>query len=130
MEDSKKELINNLLQNADSVIKWCFVLNGAACTALLTVIGSAVDKKEYFADWNHFGDSIAWFIVGLVLAVACNFSKMMSLNYFSQVNELGGDTSSMTGKSNYWGMAALSLFFGSMIGFILGVYYSGEAVFG
>lgn len=86
--ESKIEFTKNALLNADSLIRWAIVLNGAAAAGLLSFLGGAIDKQASFHSWSSFGTSLLLFGIGVSFALFASIGKLLAVNFTSQITDL------------------------------------------
>ncbi len=132
------EVSRSVLEHANGLVQWSFLLNGAAAAGLLTFLGNSIDKKGLFPHWEAFSTSVLCFGIGLLLAMAARFFTFLALNFFSQIKErtskdniediriylLVGD------RAIICAITALSFFLAACIAFVIGVLCGRYAVFG
>ncbi len=134
--EQKIEYFKSIQTGFDTIVKWSFALNGAACAGLMTFLGNTVDKQKLFADWLLFGTAMTWFVVGMVMSLFCYSAKLMSLHFSSQY--LGVEENSTERNLIYLAttmdwficlLVSLGLWIASLSCFIVGILYAKWAIF-
>ena len=136
--DTKIEFVKGTIDNADLLVKWAFILNGAAAAGLLTFIGNTIEKQDEFHNWELFGTSLILFGIGLCFALVCSFFKLITLNFIPQILEFEkrNDEEGLElyleigNRAGKWGFFTFIFFIVSMISFIIGIYMGKTAIFG
>lgn len=132
------EISKSVLAHADGLTQWAFLLNGAAAAGVLTFLGNSIDKRSHFPHWEAFSISIAFFGVGLLLAVAARFFTFVALNFFAHATDRTGSSNIQDieiylivgDRGTVWAMAAFVLFVAACLAFLAGVLFGRYAVFG
>ena len=135
--EQKVEYFKSVQTGFDSIIKWSFGLNGAASAGLMTFLGNTIDKKVLFPDWSLFGQSMTFFIVGMILSILCLAVRVISLNFASQLHdsEEGGfklPPALYLSVSNRWFFCLLTsiiLLLAALSSFVIGTFYAKSALF-
>ena len=132
------EFTRSALANAEVLVRWAIVLNGAAAAGLLTFLGSTIDKQSRFHSWSSFGNSLLLFGAGILAALFCSFAKLLALNYLAQTHDPSENATKeeleiylLVGKrAAIWGLVCLVTLFVAIGFFIAGIYFGKLAVFG
>ena len=136
--ETQIEFIKGTINNADLLVKWTFILNGASAAGLLTFLGNTIGKQDKFHNWELFGTSLILFGIGLCIALVCTFTKLMTLNFIPQILEFekrkdaeGLELYLKVGdRAVIWGVLTFIFFIISMLCFIIGIYFGKTAIFG
>lgn len=135
--EQKVEYFKSVQAGFDSIIKWSFGLNGAASAGLMTFLGNTVDKKSHFSDWSLFGQSMTFFIIGMIFSILCLALRVISLNFASQIHDSksGGfklPPEMYLSVSNRWVFClfiSILLLLAALSSFIVGTFYAKSALF-
>ena len=136
--ETQIEFVKGTINNADLLVKWAFILNGASAAGLLTFLGNTIEKQDKFHNWELFGTSLILFGGGLCITLVCSFFKLMTLNFIPQILEFEkrkyaeglklylkvGD------RAVIWGVLTFVFFIIAMICFIIGIFFGKIAIFG
>lgn len=136
--EAQIEFIKGTINNADLLVRWTFILNGASAAGLLTFLGNTIAKQEKFHNWELFGTSLILFGVGLCITLLCSFFKMMTLNFIPQILELEKRKDeegiklylSVGDRAVIYGVLTFIFLLLSIMCFIIGIFVGKSAIFG
>ena len=136
--EAQIEFVKGTLNNADLLVKWAFILNGASAAGLLTFLGNTIEKQDKFHSWELFGTSLIMFCVGLCITLLCSFFKMMTLNFIPQIIEFEKRKDAegiklylaVGDRAIIWGILTFIAFILAMGCFIIGIFLGKSAIFG
>lgn len=136
--ESRIEFTRSALANAEVLVRWAIVLNGAAAAGLLTFLGSTIDKQSHFHSWSSFENSLLLFGAGIFAALFCSFAKLLALNYLAQTHDPSENATKeeleiylFVGRcAAIWGLACLVALFVALGFFVAGIYFGKLSIFG
>lgn len=130
--ESFKDGFNSCIQFANTALKSLLILNGGACLAILTTIGSMFSKSDrnFAGVSNSIADPLIFFGWGAFLAVSSAATSYVAQHHFCRTIESDGKIVTHNSKfeklgSYYQGLAVFSAAI-SLGLFLLGLYSAVE----
>lgn len=104
------------IENGQSAVRGCFLINGGAILGLLTFMGNA-KNQNYFTEMLMF--SFGLFITGLVNAVSASGVSYFAQSHYTHTKNSSGDG---------WTYLAVILVFSSILAFVIGSAFAAYAI--
>lgn len=101
------------IKYSEAAIRGLFLLNGGACLALLTFIGSLANKEQIIGADLDFSRALILFAIGALLAVLVSAASYISQGHDSKNNAIA---------FNLWRGFSIFIYLVSVLLFLLGVY--------